>query len=103
VYDALLKQAKARTAVADQVLDEDGKVTRDDPAEVEGVIVVPEAIAPVGGAPAAAAAPADVPEAPARRRRKRETKPDPARAELRARAAKAAARRPGKGGGPDLF
>jgi DNA topoisomerase-6 subunit B len=102
VYDALLKQAKARTAVADQVLDEDGKVMRDDPAEVEGVIVVPEAIAPVGGAPAAAA-PDPEPAAPARRRRKAEPKPDPARAELRARAAKAAARRPGKGGGPDLF
>ena len=102
VYDALLKQAKARTAVADQVLDEDGKVMRDDPAEVEGVIVVPEAIAPVGGAPAAAA-PEPGPAAPARRRRKAEPKPDAARAELRARAAKAAARRPGKGGGPDLF
>jgi DNA topoisomerase-6 subunit B len=106
VYDALLKQAKARTAVADQVLDEDGKVMRDDPAEVEGVIVVPEAIAPVAGAPAAAAAPAPEPDAPARRRKKREPKPDPARAELRARAAKAAARGPSRGGksaGPDLF
>ena len=103
VYDALLKQAKARTAVADQVLDEDGKVMKDDPAEVEGVIVVPEAIAPLGGEPVAVAAAAPEPEAPARSRRKREAKPDPARAELRARAAKAAARRPGKGGGPDLF
>ncbi|MFM8731579.1 MAG: hypothetical protein ACKOGJ_03500 [Phycisphaerales bacterium] len=103
VYDALLRQAKARTAVADQVLDEDGKVMRDDPAEVEGVIVVPEAIAPLGGEPVAVAAAAPEPEAPARRRRKREAKPDPARAELRARAAKAAARRPGRGGGPDLF
>ncbi|MFM8698848.1 MAG: DNA topoisomerase VI subunit B [Phycisphaerales bacterium] len=103
VYDALLRQAKARTAVADQVLDEDGKVMRDDPAEVEVVIVVPEAIAPLGGEPVAVAAAAPEPEAPARRRRKREAKPDPARAELRARAAKAAAPRPGKGGGPDLF
>jgi DNA topoisomerase-6 subunit B len=107
VYDALLKQAKARTAVADQVLDEDGKVMKDDPAEVEGVIVVPDAIAPVGGAPAAPApAPPAEAEASPRRRRKREAKPDPARAELRARAAKAAARGPSRGGksaGPDLF
>ncbi len=46
VYDALLVQARARTAVADQVLDEDGKIVKDDePLEQEGVIVVPTAMA----------------------------------------------------------
>jgi DNA topoisomerase-6 subunit B len=43
VHDALLKQARERTAVADQVLDEDGKVVKDEPIDEEGVIIVPEA------------------------------------------------------------
>ena len=49
IYEALLEQARSKTAVADQQLDEDGRVL----AEVElepdddGVIVVREAIAPV--------------------------------------------------------
>ncbi|MBL9031878.1 MAG: DNA topoisomerase VI subunit B [Phycisphaerae bacterium] len=42
LYEALLKQAKRRTAVADQVLNDEGKVV-DDPAELEGVIVVEQA------------------------------------------------------------
>ena len=120
VYDALLKQAQDRTAVADQVLDEDGKVVKDEPMDIEGVIVVPDAIAPIGGAPAAAAPPSP-PEAPARKRKpakpdaaasggkpagksagKAPAKADAARAELRARAAKAAGRG-GKQDGPRLF
>jgi DNA topoisomerase-6 subunit B len=120
VYDALLKQAQDRTAVADQVLDEDGKIVKDEPMDIEGVIVVPDAIAPIGGAPAAAAPPAP-PEAPARKRKaarpdaaasggksagksagKAPAKADAARAELRARAAKAAGRG-GKQDGPRLF
>jgi DNA topoisomerase-6 subunit B len=120
VYDALLKQAQDRTAVADQVLDEDGKVVKDEPMDIEGVIVVPDAIAPIGGAPAAAA-PLAPPEAPARKRKpakpdaaasggksagksagKAPAKADAARAELRARAAKAAGRG-GKQDGPRLF
>ncbi len=57
VHDALLKQARERTAVADQVLDEDGKVVKDEPVEEEGVIIVPEAST---AAPDAADADADV-------------------------------------------
>jgi DNA topoisomerase-6 subunit B len=49
LYDALLTQARERTAVADQVLDEDGKVVKDEPMDEDGVIVVPSAIAPIEG------------------------------------------------------
>jgi DNA topoisomerase-6 subunit B len=121
IYDALLRQAQERTAVADQVLDEDGKVVKDEPMDIEGVIVVPGAIAPAGGAAPAPAAP-EVADAPARRRRspkaepaaggkpaagakpaaKQSSKAGAARAELRARAAKAAGRG-GKQDGPRLF
>jgi DNA topoisomerase-6 subunit B len=46
LYDALLAQAKKRTAIADLELDEDGKaVKQDDPADQDGVII----IAPVSG------------------------------------------------------
>jgi len=49
LYDALLEQARKKTAVADQQLDEDGKVVRedDDDFDDEGVILVPTAIAPI--------------------------------------------------------
>jgi DNA topoisomerase-6 subunit B len=118
VFDALLRQAKARTAVADQVLDEDGKVVKDEPMDEDGVIVVPEAMsaagAPAPAAPAepataakpgrrAKAAPAAEPAARPRRAAARPSKASAAREELRARVAKA--RSGGKGGaaGPDLF
>jgi DNA topoisomerase-6 subunit B len=118
VFDALLRQAKARTAVADQVLDEDGKVVKDEPMDEDGVIVVPEAMSAAGApAPAAHAEPATAAkpgrrakaapaaEAAARPRRAaaRPSKASAAREELRARVAKA--RSGGKGGaaGPDLF
>lgn len=54
LYDALLKQAKAKTAVADQVLNEDGKVVKDEPLDEEGVIIVSGAIAsePIASPPA---------------------------------------------------
>src|SRR6185295_10252691 len=45
LYEILLAQAKKRTAAADQLLDEDGKVIKEDPAEQEGVIIVESAIA----------------------------------------------------------
>jgi DNA topoisomerase-6 subunit B len=45
LYDALLEQARKRTAQADQVLDEDGKVVKDEPIDEDGVIVVESAIA----------------------------------------------------------
>jgi DNA topoisomerase-6 subunit B len=49
IYDALLEQARRKTAVADQQLDEDGKVVKYDEEDDfgEGVIVVESAIAPV--------------------------------------------------------
>jgi DNA topoisomerase-6 subunit B len=49
IYDALLEQARRKTAVADQQLDEDGKVVKEDEDDDfgEGVIVVESAIAPV--------------------------------------------------------
>jgi DNA topoisomerase-6 subunit B len=43
VHDALLKQARERTAVADHVLDEDGKIVKDEPVDEEGVIILPDA------------------------------------------------------------
>src|SRR5262249_32274544 len=52
LYEILLAQAKRRTAIADQLLDEEGKVIKEDPAEQEGVIVVESAMAP--SSPAAA-------------------------------------------------
>jgi hypothetical protein len=52
IYDALLEQARSKTAVADQQLDEDGKIVKDDDDDDfgEGVIVVPNAIAPIESA-----------------------------------------------------
>ncbi len=49
LYDALLEQARAKTAVADQELDEDGRVKRQQEADSddEGVIIIDSAIAPV--------------------------------------------------------
>ncbi|MFO0961896.1 MAG: DNA topoisomerase VI subunit B [Phycisphaerales bacterium] len=105
VYDALLKQARERTAVADQVLDEDGRVVKDEPMDEDGVIVVPDAVAPLAAPPAAAP---PLPDAPAaaktRRRPKAPARPDPGREALRERAAKAAAK-PRRGGadGARLF
>jgi DNA topoisomerase-6 subunit B len=113
VFDALLKQAKARTAVADHVLDEDGRIVKDEPMDEDGVIVVPGAIAPGPGAiPAAAPVAEAAPTKGARRRAaegtdsRRAAKPgkaSAAREELRARVAKSASR--GKGGpaAPGLF
>ncbi len=51
LYEALLAQARAKTAVADQVLDEDGKAVKEEPIDDEGVIVVASAI-PAGDLPA---------------------------------------------------
>ena len=48
IYEALLAQARSRTAVADQQLDEDGKIAKDDEDnDDEGVIIVMNAIAPI--------------------------------------------------------
>jgi len=48
LYEAMLAQAKKRTAIADLKLDEEGKKLKDeDPADQEGVIIVEKAMAPI--------------------------------------------------------
>ncbi len=49
LYEALLAQAKKRTAIADLKLDEEGKKVDEDPADQDGVIIVEQAKAPVEG------------------------------------------------------
>ncbi|MFO0858555.1 MAG: DNA topoisomerase VI subunit B [Phycisphaerales bacterium] len=45
LYDALLAQAKKRTAIADQQLDDEGrKIKEEDPADQEGVLIVESAM-----------------------------------------------------------
>ncbi len=56
IYDVLLAQAKKRTAIADQQLDDEGKRVKDDPADLEGVLVIEptpgdDPDAPVASAP----------------------------------------------------
>ncbi len=52
LYEALLSQAKKRTAVADLKLDDEGRRIKDeDPADQDGVLVI-ETAAPAGEAPA---------------------------------------------------
>jgi len=51
LYEAMLAQAKKRTAIADLKLDEEGKKLKDeDPADQEGVIIVEKAMAPIANA-----------------------------------------------------
>jgi DNA topoisomerase-6 subunit B len=66
IYDALLDQARSKTAIADQQLDEDGRVVKeeDESFDDDGVIVVPSAIAPVEAA--APVAPIDFSAKPAK-------------------------------------
>jgi DNA topoisomerase-6 subunit B len=90
LYDALLEQARKRTAQADQVLDEDGKVVKDEPMDEDGVIVVESAIAP---APASDRVPAPPMPDAMLKRGKAEAKP----------AAPAKARGKRGGDGPSLF
>ncbi len=40
LYEALLAQAKKRTAVADLQLDEEGRAVKEDPADQEGVLII---------------------------------------------------------------
>jgi DNA topoisomerase-6 subunit B len=48
IYDALLEQARSKTAIADQELDEDGRVRKQElEIDDEGVIIVESAIAPI--------------------------------------------------------
>jgi hypothetical protein len=99
LFDALLEQAKKKTAVADLQLDEEGKRIKDeDPADQEGVIIVESArgdgdAPPAGGLTKAQAAALKVaamakddaprliphPDEDARTRRPRETAKKPAK------------------------
>ncbi len=40
IYDALLEQAKRKTAEADQQLDDSGKVIKDEEGDLDGVIII---------------------------------------------------------------
>lgn len=55
LYDALLQQAKSKTAIADVELDDEGKAMKDDPSDQDGVIIVdaPSPDTPVRAADAA--------------------------------------------------
>jgi len=55
LYEILLAQAKKRTAAADQLLDEEGKVIKEDPAEQEGVLIVESAMTGATNEPSAQA------------------------------------------------
>ncbi len=71
LYEALQTQAKRRTAIADQQLDDEGRKVKDeDPADQEGVIIVGEALpaAPITTASAAGKHAGKGDESPARRR-----------------------------------
>jgi DNA topoisomerase-6 subunit B len=110
VYDALLKQARARTAIADQELDDEGKVVKDAEPE-DGVIIVESAMAPVAGqdpAPTAAAAPAAGAKGKKSGRKRTRARPEersPAQQALQTAKIKASMRRGSGGGasGPQLF
>ncbi|MFN9064820.1 MAG: DNA topoisomerase VI subunit B [bacterium] len=64
IYTALLEQARKKTAEADQLLDDEGKVIKDDPADLEGVIIVGQDAATTAGAGLRAAQPPADPPAP---------------------------------------
>jgi DNA topoisomerase-6 subunit B len=49
LYDALLSQAKKRTAIADLQLDEEGKKVEEDAADQDGVIIIETASQAAGG------------------------------------------------------
>ncbi|MEY3142264.1 MAG: hypothetical protein RLY21_757 [Planctomycetota bacterium] len=82
IYDALLEQARRKTAVADQQLDEDGKVVKDDEEDDfgEGVIVVESAIAPIESAAPIAPPVFDAPKAKESKPSKSATAAKPAKA-----------------------
>jgi len=91
LYDALLEQARKKTAVADQELDEDGKVRRQDEDDFddEGVIIVQSAIAPIEQAAPVAPLVFDAPAAKGGGSGKGGAKAAPAPAPAEAKPAKA--------------
>ena len=64
LYDALLKQAQKKTAIADQVLDDEGKRIREQHADDDGVIIVDSDIAPTANISSAPGKSADAAPAP---------------------------------------
>ncbi len=83
LYDALLHQARERTAVADLRLDEEGKAIKEmaESADEEGVIIVESAAARIAPPPSRAADPdfeeEDAPKKPRRAPSKSKPKPKP--------------------------
>jgi hypothetical protein len=88
LYEALLKQAKRRTAVADAVLDDEGHTVKDDEGLDDGVVIVPsepgaQATGPSParkrrnspGAQAIAFSAPGTPSAPPQRKRAKEPEP----------------------------
>lgn len=84
LYEALLAQARSKTAIADVELDDEGKAMKDDPSDQDGVIIV-DAPSPDTPGRAAGAAPAlDLDDAPKSRgkrapRESRTSAPEPTR------------------------
>jgi DNA topoisomerase-6 subunit B len=97
IYDALLEQARRKTAIADQELDEDGRVVKDDEDDFgEGVIVVESAIAPIESAAPIAPPVFDAPKA-------KDAKPaKPSKAEKAEKAEPRAAEKPAAKGAPAI-
>ncbi len=61
LHDAMLAQARKHTAIADLQLDEDGRAIKEDPADQDGVIVVPTAAGEIPNRRGATAPPEDPP------------------------------------------
>ena len=100
IYDALLEQARRKTAIADQELDEDGRVVKDDEDDFgEGVIVVESAIAPIESAAPIAPPVFDAPKA----KGAKDAKPaKPSKAEKAEKAEPRAAEKPAAKGAPAI-
>lgn len=84
IYAALLEQARERTRVADQVLDEDGRIVRqrdaEDEEQEEGVVIVErEGLESVSPSPTVVAAPS-APPAASKRKQRQPTASKPRRA-----------------------
>jgi DNA topoisomerase-6 subunit B len=103
IYDALLEQARRKTAIADQELDEDGRVVKDDEDDFgEGVIVVESAIAPIESAAPIAAPVFDEPKAKGAKDAKPAKPAKPSKAEKAEKAEPRAAEKPAAKGAPAI-
>jgi hypothetical protein len=103
IYDALLEQARRKTAIADQELDEDGRVVKDDEDDFgEGVIVVESAIAPIESAAPIAPPVFDAPKAKGAKEAKPAKPAKPSKAEKAEKAEPKAAEKPAAKGAPSI-